>query len=314
MTGVIFLNLGGPDSQDAVKPFLYNLFSDRQIIRLGPSPLFQKPLAWLISSLRAGKSRKYYSLIGGKSPLAEITRQQADALERELAFHGDYRVYIGMRYWHPFIEDAVKQINSDGVRKLVAVSLYPQYSEATTGTAEAALREAIRHYPIRFFCVPPWYEHPLYIEALAETISRALERSPGAEVLFSAHSLPAKLIADGDPYAEHTIATIRAVGKQLDIKWHLGYQSKSGPVRWLEPSTDDVLRRLSAEGVKDVVVVPISFVSDHIETLYEIDILYKKVAEDLGMRLYRAESLNTHPLFIGALKDIVLQGAKKLEW
>jgi ferrochelatase len=314
MKGVLLLNLGGPDSQEAVKPFLYSLFSDREIIKLGPSPIFQKPIAWLISTLRAGKTRKAYSLIGGGSPILPITRSQADALERELASHGEFRVYVGMKYWHPFVEDAIKQANADGVKGLVVLSLYPQYSAATTGSAEGALKEIMRHYPIRYYCVPPWYDHPLYIEALADTVSKALQACPGAEVLFSAHSLPAKLIAEGDPYANQTIATIKAVGKKLDIRWHLSYQSKSGPVRWLEPSTDDTLRRLAAEGVRDVVVVPISFVSDHIETLYEIDILYKGMAEGLGLRLHRAGSLNTHPLFISALKDLVLKGAEKLRW
>lgn len=314
MTGVLLLNLGGPDSLEAVRPFLYNLFSDRQIIRLGPSAAFQKPMAWLISALRAEKTRKAYAMIGGSSPLPAITRAQADALERELSAHGEFRVYVGMKYWHPFIEEAVKQAHGEGVKELVALSLYPQYSVATTGSAEASLKDTMRHYPIRYYSVPPWYEHPLYIDALADTITKALEEAPGAEVLFSAHSLPAKLVADGDPYANQIIATIKAVGKRLDIKWHLGYQSRSGPVRWLEPSTDDVIRRLAAEGVKDVVVVPISFVSDHIETLYEIDILYKKEAERLGLRLHRAGSLNTHPLFISALKDLALKGFEKLKW
>ena len=314
MTGVVLLNLGGPDSPEAVRPFLYNLFSDRQIIRLGPLPVFQKPIAGLIAALRAGKARRAYDLIGGSSPLLPITRAQADALERELSPHGKCRVYVGMKYWNPFIEDAIKQAHGEGVKALVALSLYPQYSAATTGASEATLKEIMRHYPIKYYCVPPWYDHPLYIEALSDTISMSLKEHPGAEVLFSAHSLPAKLIAEGDPYADQVIATIKAVGKKLDIKWHLGYQSKSGPVKWLEPSTDDVIRRLAAEGVKEVVVVPVSFVSDHVETVYEIDILYKGIAEDLGINLYRADSLNTHPLFISALKDMVLKGIEKLRW
>jgi ferrochelatase len=314
MKGVLLLNLGGPDSQEAVRPFLYNLFSDREIIRLGPSAAFQKPIAWLISTLRAPKTREMYSQIGGGSPILPITRAQADALQKELSPQGEFKVYVGMKYWHPFIEEAVKQAAGEGVKELVALSLYPQYSAATTGSAEGALKEIMRSYPIRYYCVPPWYDHPLYIDALADTISKALEKHPGSEVLFSAHSLPAKLIAGGDPYADHIIATINAVGRKLDIRWHLSYQSRSGPVRWLEPSTDDTIHRLAAEGVKDVVVVPVSFVSDHIETLYEIDILYKGMAEGLGLRLHRADSLNTHPLFISALKDLVLKGTEKLRW
>jgi len=314
MRGVLLLNLGGPDTQEAVKPFLYNLFSDREIIKLGPWAAMQKPIAWLISTLRAPKTRSMYEQIGGGSPILPITCAQADALEKALSSSGEYKVYVGMKYWHPFIEDAVKQASAEGVTEMIALSLYPQYSAATTGSSESALKDVMRDYPIKYYCVPAWYDHPMYIDALADTISKATEKVPGAEVLFSAHSLPAKLIADGDPYAEQIIATINAVGQKLGIRWHLSYQSKSGPVRWLEPSTDDTLHRLAAEGVKDVIVVPVSFVSDHIETLYEIDILYKGMAEGLGLRLHRAESLNTHPLFISALKDLVLKGAEKLRW
>ncbi len=314
MTGVLLLNLGGPDSQDAVRPFLYNLFSDRRIIRLGPSALMQKPLAWLVAALRAPKTRDAYSLMGGGSPILPITRAQADALQKELAPHGDFKVYVGMRYWRPFIEEAVKQAHGEGVTRLLALNLYPQCSAATCGSSEAALKDTMRRYPIRYFVVPAWYDHPLYVEAVADTVRRALRRCPDAEVLFSAHSLPARLIAGGDPYANQVIATVKAVAAKLDIRWHLGYQSRSGPVRWLEPSTEDVLKRLAIEGEKDVIVVPISFVSDHIETLYEIDILYKKMAEGHGLRLHRAESLNTNPIFIKALGDLVMKNLQKLAW
>jgi ferrochelatase len=305
MTGVILLNLGGPDSLEAVKPFLYNLFSDRKIIRLGPSFL-QGPIARIISSLRAGKTRRLYRLIGGSSPILGITRAQAAALEERLRARGDYRVYVGMRYWRPFIEDAVRQAREDGAERLLGLSLYPQYSKATSGSSEDSFREAARKHGLPHRTVPSWFDHPLYIEALADVIRKRL--SEGADVLFSAHGLPVSFVKEGDPYVVEVMGTIRAVSQKIDIRWHLGYQSRSGPVRWLEPSTEEVLRGLAAGGATEVLMVPVSFVSDHIETLYEIDILYKSMGERMGLRMKRTESLNTHPLLIRALEDLALRG------
>jgi ferrochelatase len=310
-TGVILLNLGGPDSPEAVKPFLYNLFSDRQIIRLGPE-FMQKPLARLISTLRAKKAREAYALIGGGSPIVDITKAQADALAETLKFHGDYEVYCAMRYWHPFTEEAVVRADRDGVKKLIALSLYPQYSSATTGSSETKLWEVVKEYDMQYTSVASWYDHPRYIQAIVDVIGKALK--PETHVLFSAHSLPVSFVEAGDPYVEHIMGTINEITARMDIKWNVGYQSRSGPVKWLEPSTDDVIRRLAKEGAKDVLIVPISFVSDHIETLYEIDILYKDLGASFGMTVRRSESLNTHPVFIMALKEIVLQKEKETEW
>lgn len=355
--GILLLNLGGPDSLNAVRPFLFNLFSDREIIRLGPAFL-QKPLAYLISSLRAKKTENAYSLIGGKSPIFEITSAQAKALEEALNRSGvrseelgvseksgdrsqdtgvkdalhlspyalpSVKVYVAMRYWHPLIEDVIPAIHKDGVTKLLVISLYPQYSVATTGSSFSRLKKVADEFPLKIHAVESWYDHPLYIDALVEKIRKGIESfnfpvlssqfsNEQVHVLFSAHSLPVKFIEDGDPYVEHTEATIRAIEKKLDIEWSLSYQSKSGPVKWLEPSTEAKLEELSRRGVRNLLVVPISFVSDHIETLYEIDLLYKKMAEKLGMRLERAESLNISLLFISALRDIVLGGLKEAGW
>jgi ferrochelatase len=359
--GVILLNLGGPDSMQAVRPFLFNLFSDRQIIQLGP-PLLQKPLARLIATMRSEKTKRYYSLIGGKSPILDITRAQAKALEdslnSELRTQNSelsFKVYVGMRYWHPFIEDVVPVIYKEGIRKLVALSLYPHYSFATAGSSLTKLKEVLikickiggaeltefdRSFEQQkgnpsftlhssFFtlhCITSWFNHPLYIEALVDVIKKGIESfhpssltplpsSPGdIHVLFSAHSLPQKIIEKGDPYVNQIKETISEITKRISIKWHLSYQSKSGPVKWLEPSTDEKLKELAGVGTKNVLVVPISFVSDHIETLYEIDILYKNLAEKLGITLKRADSLNTHIHFIEALKDIVIKGLKEKGW
>jgi len=325
--GVILLNLGGPDSLKAVRPFLYNLFSDRQIIRLGPG-FMQKPLARLISAIRSKKTEKFYSLIGGKSPINEITKAQAKALEDSLnssqSAHGmspSFRVYVGMRYWHPFIEDVVPAIYRDGVRRLVALSLYPQYSIATSGSSLSKFKEVAACFPIETFSIPSWYDHPLYIDALVDVIKTGIksfggnsDRGSEIHVLFSAHSLPRKIIEQGDPYVDQTMATIRKVSERAPIRWHLSYQSRSGPVKWLGPSTDTKLSELAAEGVRKVLIVPISFVSDHIETLYEIDILYKNLAEELKMDLRRTASLNTHPVFIEALKELVWKVLRGKYW
>lgn len=310
-TGVILLNLGGPDTPEAIRPFLYNLFSDRDIIRLGPA-FMQKPLAWLISTLRAGKARKAYSLIGGASPILGITEAQARALGEALRPHGDYGVYIAMRYWHPFTEDAVAKAEQDNVKRIIALSMYPQYSRATTGSSESRLWEVVKDYGMEYEAVSYWYDHPLYIEALADVVGKEL--GEGTRVLFSAHGLPVSFVEAGDPYVEHVMGTINALAERLDMNWSLAYQSRSGPVRWLEPSTDEALKALAREGAKDVLIVPISFVSDHIETLYEIDILYKELGESLGLNVRRSESLNTHPKFIEALSDLVLNKAKEAGW
>jgi ferrochelatase len=309
MTGVLLLNMGGPDSTEAIRPFLYNLFSDREIIRLGPAFL-QKPLAWLISTLRSGHSEKIYAQIGGKSPLPAITQEQASALEAELrsgAGEESFRVYVGMSYWRPFIKDAVMKMADDGIQNIVALTLYPQYSSATTGSAMNRFRAAADELRIKYRCIEAWYDNPLYITALAERIEKGMGGfSERPVVLFSAHSLPQKLIDEGDPYLEQTLLTIEALKEKFEMEWHLSFQSRSGPIKWLEPSTEKMLADLSVTGVKNLLVVPISFVSDHIETLYEIDILYKDLAAKLGINLQRTESLNISPAFIRALADLVI--------
>jgi protoporphyrin/coproporphyrin ferrochelatase len=308
MTGVLLLNMGGPDSADAIRPFLYNLFSDRDIIRLGPMFL-QRPLAAIISAIRAGHTKNIYDMIGGKSPLPEITRAQAMALENELnALHaGRFRAYVGMNYWRPFIQDAVIQMADDGVKKIVALTLYPHYSKATTGSAMKSFRAAADQLRLQYRCIESWYDNILYIDALAEKIEKGMTAfGDNPVVLFSAHSLPQKMIDAGDPYLDQTLRTITALANRIEMDWRVSFQSRSGPVRWLGPSTEDMIADLAAFGVKNLLVVPISFVSDHIETLYEIDILYKALAARLGMNLQRTESLNTSPSFIRCLAELVV--------
>jgi ferrochelatase len=314
--GVLLLNLGGPDSPQAVRPFLLNLFSDRMIIPLGP-PFLQRPLAWLIATLRAPKARRAYALIGGASPLKEITLGQARALQEVLP-EGFSSVKVGMRYWRPFIQEALEELKVEGVRRLLALSLYPHYSVATTGSALAELKRLLEErfkgtFELR--AITQWPTEPHYVQALKEAIGEGLRASSqGAVVLFSAHALPESFIRRGDPYVEHLEATIGALTEGEPYRWMLCYQSRTGPMRWLSPSTEEALRELAAEGVKEVLVVPLSFVSDHIETLYEIDILYKSLAEGLGLRLRRTPGLNTHPGLIQALRALAVRGAREAGW
>ncbi|MFZ6008199.1 MAG: ferrochelatase, partial [Nitrospirota bacterium] len=261
MIGIILLNMGGPDSLDSVEPFLRNLFSDRDIIKLGPSFL-QKPIASLIIRKRLESVIEAYSLIGGKSPLLDITNAQAKALENLLNSkfeirNSKFRVYVGMRYWRPFIEEAVDHAMRDGISRILALSLYPHYSIATTGSSVKKFEEVIKKYHVDYFSVTSWFNHPLYINALVENIQKGIktfDKKP--VVLFSAHSLPKKFIDKGDPYVNEIKGTIDAILRKIDIEWHLSYQSKTGPVKWLEPTTEEMLHELAEKGVKDLLVVP----------------------------------------------------------
>jgi protoporphyrin/coproporphyrin ferrochelatase len=309
--GVVLCNMGGPDTLADVRPFLTNLFSDRQIIRLGP-PFMQKFLAWLIARRRAPKSRAIYALIGGGSPLKAITGQQAAALEKALADDGSYAVAFAMRYWPPLADEVIASLLARGVKELTVVSLYPHYSRATTGSSFAAVQESLRRFAPEMPCQwrTSWPTRKEYIAALAGNIAEGLQRFATSEVtvVYSAHSLPTSFIAEGDPYVRHLGETIAAVERLTSHPGRLCYQSRSGPVAWLSPSTPEMLNQLAAEGCRNVLMVPISFVSDHIETLYEIAILYRKQATGLGMRLEPCASLNTNPLFIEALRQLVLRG------
>jgi protoporphyrin/coproporphyrin ferrochelatase len=310
--GVVLLNMGGPDTLADVRPFLYNLFCDREIISLGPTFL-QKPLAWLISRRRAPKSAACYTLIGGGSPLKTITRRQAEALENVLRQDGDYSVTIAMRYWPPLAEEAIRVMLSQGVEHLTALTLYPHFSKATTGSSVSHFRRSLARIApgLPVTIISSWPTEPSYIAALADNITDGIRTfdSPEVVVVYSAHSLPVSFIKQGDPYVEHIKETIRAIEKVTGRSGRLCFQSRSGPVEWLAPSTPEMLEVLASEGCKNILMVPISFVSDHIETLYEINILYKERAAQLGMELRACPSLNTNPRFIQALRELIHRGA-----
>ena len=320
--GVLLLNLGGPERIQDVKPFLYNLFSDPEIIRL-PVAAMQKPFAWLISSLRSGKSQQAYRSIGGGSPLRRITKQQARELQSNLRQKGvDATSYVAMRYWHPFTESAVADLKADGIDQVVVLPLYPHFSISTSGSSFRELQRlrntdpAFSRLPIR--CIRSWYDHPGYIQALANLIAReiqACEDPATAHIFFSAHGVPKSYVEDaGDPYQLEIVACSKLILEQLRQQlghsnpFTLAYQSRVGPVEWLKPYTEDALQELGEQGVKDLVVVPISFVSEHIETLEEIDIDYRELATAAGVKNFRrVPALDTDPAFIAALTDLVEQ-------
>ncbi|MDJ0843749.1 MAG: ferrochelatase [Crocosphaera sp.] len=314
--GVLLLNLGGPEQLQDVRPFLFNLFSDPEIIRL-PFPWLQKPLAWFISTARTNTSQENYRQIGGGSPLRKITEAQGEALEQQLAQAGqEANIYIGMRYWYPFTEEAIARIKRDRLRKLVILPLYPQFSISTSGSSFRVLEEMWEADPmlrqIEYTLIPSWYSHPKYLQAMADLIAQELDKSPHPDrihIFFSAHGVPQSYVEEaGDPYQAEIEACTRLIMKTLNRPnpYTLAYQSRVGPVEWLKPYTEDALHELGEQGVKDLLVVPISFVSEHIETLQEIDIEYREVAEEAGITHFlRVPALNTHPLFIDALADLV---------
>ena len=308
-TAVLLLQMGGPDSLPDIEPFLYNLFSDRDIIRIGPAFL-QPIIARFIARRRSKKVMEYYRKIGGKSPLRELTEQQAAHLETALG--NNYRCFVAMRYSKPDTAEALAAIAREGITNVIALSLYPHYSRATVGSSinevERELKKSAATFSISY--VRQFYDHPSYIAALAEKIELGLAGFPersSVQLLFSAHGLPQSFIASGDPYLEHIQATVRLTMEKFNgISHHLAFQSRAGPVKWLEPSTEAKIAELAATGCKQLLMVPISFVSDHIETLYEIDIQYKEEAAALGITDFRrTEALNISPTFIACLAELV---------
>ena len=308
---VVLLNLGGPDSQAAVEPFLYNLFSDPAIIRL-PQPL-RWALARLISRRRAPVARAIYAHLGGGSPLLPNTQVQAAALEQALADSGiEAKVFIAMRYWSPLSAVAAREVAAYGPDEIVLLPLYPQYSTTTTESSIAAWEKAAAaagvRAPTRAVCCYPAEEG--FIAALAELaragMAEARRRQPAVkpQVIFTAHGLPVKIAKSGDPYVERIDATCRALVTALGLEgedWELGFQSRVGPLEWVGPSTDELIVA-AAEAKRPILLVPVAFVSEHSETLVELDIEYRKLATEHGAGVYiRVPVVGTHPAFIAGL-------------
>ena len=317
-TGLVLLNMGGPDSLRAVRPFLFNLFSDRDLIQLPAGALLQKPFAFMISRLRAPKVKLNYASIGGKSPLLEWTVRQAEGTARKLG--EQVKPFVAMRYWKPRAEECLLRMKQDGIEQAVVLSMYPHYTSATSGSSIKDFETAAaRIYPeLRYTVIREWYDWPAYLDVLANRVREGLEMfhemvRDEIPILFSAHALPQKFIDDGDPYLDHVLYTVRAVMERFEERpWHLGFQSRSGPVQWMEPDTLEVLDKLGAERAPGALIVPVSFVSDHIETLQEIDFEMRMHAESVGLpRFERAPSLNDHEDFLQALAALVRSHLEK---
>ena len=323
--GVVMMNLGGPMAEADVEPFLYNLFMDPAIIDI---PLPKGLRYWLsryIARKRSQSVGEEYRLIGGNSPINRLTREQAAALERRLnarfgaATGATFRTYVAMRYWKPFSEDCAAKMSADGIDKVVLLPLYPQYSKTTTGSSLIywkALEEA-GEIPARpTSLVYEYAAHPLFVQALSERIDEGLQRFPHGlrdkvHLVFSAHGTPLKeMTKRRDPYCCLVHSTVQAVmdvrAEKEDRPFHVAFQSKVGPAEWLTPSTPGKLEALAGEGHTAVLVIPVAFVTDHVETVYELDIEVREEALHFGIEHYEVTSgLNCHPLFIEALAESV---------
>ena len=314
---VLLINLGAPGSLDDIEPFLRNLFFDPMILPIAPAFL-RKFVAGIIARRRTPVVKPRYSLIGGGSPLLQITAKQASALENWLRTKGlEVPVFIGMRYSTPTIEDALREISSAGANFLVILCLYPQFSFTTTSSALKEVNRVLKkmNYNPQIACINRWCEHPLYIEALAQRLKKALgEFEPDVQdevrIIFSAHSIPERSVRKGDPYPNDVALTVRGVLGHLQIsnKWHIAYQSRAGRLRWLSPAVDELILNLIGEGARSFLLMPVSFVSDHFETLYEIDILLNNRLKSAGVEHFRrTDSLNDAPDFIEVLGQLVTE-------
>ncbi len=309
---VVLFNLGGPDSLEAVQPFLENLFNDPDIFKLP----FQKSLARFISKKRAPKVEEEYKLIGCKSPIGEWTEKQRKMLELKLRAAGkDADVFVAMRYWKPLTEKTVKKVEQGNYDKIVMLPLYPHFSKSTTGSSFNEWKRFYTGNLEKLIFINDYYEHPEYVKSINERIDETLLKFPeeirsDVQLVFSAHGTPVSYVKKGDPYSMHIEKTIAAVmnERKYSHNHHLCFQSKVGPAKWLEPSTSDMIKELSAKEKKHLLIIPISFVSDHVETLFELDIEYRHVADKAGIKNYIVMTgLNDSETFVAALKQLTLE-------
>jgi ferrochelatase len=321
--GVVLMNLGGPTNIDEIEPFLYNLFMDPAIIDMPIGGVLRHWLSKFIASKRSEKVGKDYAKIGGGSPLTRLTEDQAENLEKALneAFGEPagvtFIVYIAMRYWKPTTEEAVLAMQRDKVDKVILLPLYPHYSKTTTGSSliywwVLEQQKEIPKWPTAY--VNEYATHPKFLRAISDRIDEGLQRlseetRDEVQLLFSAHGTPLlEMKKRRDPYCCLIHSTVEQVMnlRQNDLPFHVAFQSKVGPAEWLTPSTPDKLKELAENGVKSVLVIPVAFVTDHVETLFELDILIREQAEEWGIEHYYVTGgLNSHPLFIEALADTV---------
>lgn len=313
---VILFQLGGPDSLAAIEPFLFNLFMDPDIIDFPLARFVRRPLAKFISSRRSKKVAVNYGAIGGRSPILELTNAQASALESELNKRFPATVFVAMRYWNPLTAVVAEEVRARRFKEIILIPLYPQYSITTSGSSINEWNrqcERIGLNDVPQHIVHHFYDNPDYITAIAENINVALSRFHGVpsneiHLLFSAHGVPVSIIEKGDPYQKHIEATVRLVLERggWTCPQTLCYQSKVGPAQWLKPSLNETIDRLGARGVKNVLVIPVAFLTDHIETLHEINIETRHRAKKVGIpRFEMMPALNNHPRLIKALADEV---------
>jgi ferrochelatase len=313
---VVLFNLGGPDSLDAVEPFLRNLFSDPAILSL---PIWLRlPAARLLARRRTPVAQDIYRQIGGRSPLLEQTEAQARAIEEALRARGmDAQAFVAMRAWKPRSEEAARAVLRFAPDLVVLLPLYPQFSTTTSGSSLAAWAEAAASVglvaPHRRVCCYPWSAG--FVGALSKEVRSTLARcreGVAYRILFSAHGLPQRVVAAGDPYQWQVEQTVGALIRELGIAgldWRIAYQSRVGPLKWLQPATDDEIRKAGAER-KGVIVVPVVFVSEHSETLVELDIDYARLAREAGVVDYlRTPTVGTNPGFIEGLAELVQRAA-----
>jgi protoporphyrin/coproporphyrin ferrochelatase len=323
MLAVVALNMGGPDSPEAVEPFLRNLFADPDIIQLGCARPLQPLLARFIARRRASFSRAAYAQIGGRSPIREESQSQVTAVAKAMAEAGiEARPYLAMSYWHPFPAEVAAAMQSDGATRALLLPLYPHRSRTTSGSAFRTIESALAGTKIETARLEGYATAPGYVEALCDRITEAAGQLPEPErptapVLFSAHGLPEAYVRRGDPYLDDVRATMAAVSRRLGLekRARLAFQSRVGRRRWLGPSTEEALAALASTGQSSVLVVPLSFTGEHVETLQEIDIVYRARAAAGGITNFaRARTVGCHPAFISELASRLVAAARAKGW
>lgn len=320
--GIVLCNLGGPRDLKDVQPFLYRLFMDEEIIPIRLKGIFRKAFAYAISHIRAKKTRKKYACIGGKSPINENTEKQRIALQEYFTQHipeHTFKVVTAMRFGFPNAHQAFETLQSFEPEQIIILPLYPQYSYNTTQAAIDIFQRICteKEYKNPVYTIQTYHTHPLYVQAVNARINEQIQKLQNTEntvLLFSAHGIPIREIAKGDPYQRHIEESVQAImqARNYDFSHVLSYQSRVGPMEWLKPYTHEVLQELSQKKVHNVIVIPISFVSDHLETLYEIGVEYAQLAQQLGIPHFSfIDGLNDHPIFIHALANLVQEILQK---
>ncbi len=313
---VILFNLGGPDKLESVEPFLFNLFNDPAIISI-PS-ILRYPLAKIISKRRSPVAKNIYKEIGNKSPILELTRRQAASLENSLSTKGDYKCFVVMRCWHPRAKDEIKKIKKYNPDEVILLPLYPQYSASTSGSSIKEWNDLCNkeNYKVKTKTICCYPTENNFIKSHVNLIKKTLKTldNKNFKLLFSAHGLPENKIKKGDPYQWQVEQTVKGIISKLqneNLDYVISYQSRVGPLKWIGPSTDDVIIKYSQEK-KGIVIVPVAFVSEHSETLVELDIEYKKLAEKNGCSFYkRVPALGVEENFINGLTELVLDQKTK---